>query len=65
MKTIHEALTIRAEVMRRFEDLCRFNDDTKLGIVVVGGGPTGVEMAGALAELIRGAAQRRSFSCRC
>lgn len=54
MKTIHEALTIRAEVMRRFEDLCRFNDDTKLGIVVVGGGPTGVEMAGALAELIRG-----------
>lgn len=58
MKTIHEALTIRAEVMRRFEDLCRFNDDTKLGIVVVGGGPTGVEMAGALAELIRGPAQR-------
>jgi len=54
MKSIHEALTIRAEVMRRFEDLCRFNDDTKLGIVVVGGGPTGVEMAGALAELIRG-----------
>ena len=54
MKTIHEALTIRAEVMRRFEDLCRFNDDTKLGIVVVGGGPTGVEMAGAFAELVRG-----------
>ena len=24
MKTIHEALQIRAEVMRRFEDLCRF-----------------------------------------
>ena len=54
MKTIHEALTIRAEVMRRFDDLCRFNVDTILGIVVVGGGPTGVEMAGALAELIRG-----------
>jgi NADH dehydrogenase len=40
--------------MRRFEDLCRFEDDTKLSITVVGGGPTGVEMAGAIAELIRG-----------
>ena len=54
MKTVHEALTIRAEIMRRFEDLCRFEDDTKLSISVIGGGPTGVEMAGAIAELIRG-----------
>ena len=54
MKNIHEALTIRAEVMRRFEDLCRFEDDTRFSIAVVGGGPTGVEMAGALAELVRG-----------
>ena len=54
MKTIHEALAIRAEVMRRFEDLCRFEDDTEFNITVVGGGPTGVEMAGALAELVRG-----------
>jgi NADH dehydrogenase len=54
MKTVAEALTIRAEIMRRFEDLCRFEDDTKLSITVVGGGPTGVEMAGAIAELIRG-----------
>ena len=54
MKNIHEALTIRAEVMRRFEDLCRFEDDTRFSIVVVGGGPTGIEMAGALAELVRG-----------
>ena len=54
MKTIHEALQIRAEVMRRFEDLCRFEDDTEFNITVVGGGPTGVEMAGALAELVRG-----------
>ena len=54
MKNVHEAITIRAEVMRRFEDLCRFEDDTRLSIAVVGGGPTGVEMAGALAELKRG-----------
>ena len=54
MKSVNEAITIRANVMRRFEDLCRFEDDTRLSIAVVGGGPTGVEMAGALAELKRG-----------
>ena len=54
MKSVHEALAIRAEVMRRFEDLCRFQDDTVFTIAVVGGGPTGVEMAGAFAELVRG-----------
>ena len=54
MKSVAEALNIRAEIMRRFEDLCRFEDDTKLSITVIGGGPTGVEMAGAIAELIRG-----------
>ena len=54
MKSVHEAIGIRAEVMRRFEDLCRFEDQTRLSLSVVGGGPTGVEMAGALAELVRG-----------
>ena len=54
MKSVHEAITIRAEVMRRFEDLCRFQDETIFSIAVVGGGPTGVEMAGAFAELVRG-----------
>jgi NADH dehydrogenase len=54
MKSVSEALTIRAEVMRRFEDLCRFEDETIFSISVVGGGPTGVEMAGAFAELVRG-----------
>ena len=54
MKSVSEALAIRAEVMRRFEDLCRFEDDTSFSISVVGGGPTGVEMAGAFAELVRG-----------
>ena len=54
MKSVSEAIGIRAEVMRRFEDLCRFEDETRLSLSVVGGGPTGVEMAGALAELKRG-----------
>jgi NADH dehydrogenase len=54
MKTVNEALNIRSEIMRRFEDLCRFEDDTRFSIAVVGGGPTGVEMAGAIAELKRG-----------
>jgi NADH dehydrogenase len=54
MKNIHEALAIRSEIMRRFEDLARFEDDTRFSIVVVGGGPTGVEMAGSLAELVNG-----------
>jgi len=54
MKSIHESLVIRSEIMRRYEDLCRFQDDTRLKVVIIGGGPTGVEMAGALSELIKG-----------
>jgi NADH dehydrogenase len=61
MKTVSEALHIRSEIMRHFEDLCRFHNDRlpngstqELTISVIGGGPTGVEMAGAIAELIRG-----------
>lgn len=54
MKSVTEALNIRASIMRRFEDLCRFNDKTILNITVIGGGPTGVEMAGAIAELKNG-----------
>jgi NADH dehydrogenase len=54
MKSVTEALSIRADIMRRFEDLCRFSDETELSVSVVGGGPTGVELAGAIAELKRG-----------
>lgn len=58
MKSVSEALTIRASIMRHFEDLCRFENselnEHKLAISVIGGGPTGVEMAGAIAELKRG-----------
>ena len=58
MKSIADAINIRAEIMRRFEDLCRFEDETVLSLTVVGGGPTGVEMAGALAELVFGPLKR-------
>jgi NADH dehydrogenase len=54
MKTVGEALTIRSEVMRSYEEMCRQGNHDKLNIAIVGGGPTGVEMAGAFAELVRG-----------
>ena len=54
MKTVGEALTIRSEVMRSYEEMCRQGNQEKLDIAIVGGGPTGVEMAGAFAELVRG-----------
>jgi len=54
MKSVHEATTIRAKVMRSFEELCSNQNDSVFSISVIGGGPTGVEMAGAFAELVRG-----------
>ena len=58
MKSLKEALTIRATFLRRFEELASAIDDGRevvpLSVVVIGGGPTGVEMAGALAELAAG-----------
>jgi NADH dehydrogenase len=50
MKTIDEALLIRSKVMRALEDASRYGHHA-VPIVIVGGGPTGVELAGALAEL--------------
>jgi NADH dehydrogenase len=57
VKTIDNARTIRARLLRAFE-LAEVEEDPDvrrrlLTIVVVGGGPTGVEMAGAVAELAR------------
>ena len=54
MKSVTEALKIRSDIMRHFEDLCRFSNPEDFNISVIGGGPTGVEMAGAIAELIKG-----------
>jgi len=56
-KTIGDARSIRARLLKAFEDAERAADpesrDALLSFVVVGGGPTGVEMAGTIAELAR------------
>jgi len=56
LKELDEGLAVRNRILMRFEE-ARWTDDrerrrTLLTFAVVGGGPTGVEMAGALAELI-------------
>lgn len=53
LKTTVDALALRAHLLGRFEAAAASVDgDIDLGIAVVGGGPTGVEMAGGLRELI-------------
>ncbi|MGH2669671.1 MAG: NAD(P)/FAD-dependent oxidoreductase, partial [bacterium] len=57
LKDVPDALRIRHAVLRNFE-LAILEPDAErrrayLTFVVVGGGPTGVEMAGSLSELIR------------
>jgi NADH dehydrogenase len=57
LKSVSEAIAIRTHVLRRFEhaDHSPDPDDRRTAqtIVIVGGGPTGVEMAGGFAELIQ------------
>lgn len=57
MKSTVEALQIRHRLIQNFEDALRATDPEALqrlmNIVVVGGGPTGVELSGALAEMKR------------
>jgi NADH dehydrogenase len=57
LKELPEALTLRNLVLRRFESSAWETDEEtrkrQLTFVVVGGGPTGVEYAGAISELIR------------
>ena len=53
LKTLHDALRLRAHLLAQFEAASAHSDvGVDLGIVIVGGGPTGVEMAGGLRELI-------------
>ncbi|SDM10401.1 NADH dehydrogenase [Daejeonella rubra] len=55
MKTIPEALNLRSMILQNLEEALIENDplikSSLLNFVVVGGGPTGVELSGALAEL--------------
>ena len=57
LKTIEDALEIRREVLLAFERAETETDPDRrrawLTFVVVGGGPTGAELAGALAEISR------------
>jgi NADH dehydrogenase FAD-containing subunit/uncharacterized membrane protein YphA (DoxX/SURF4 family) len=55
MKRVEDAIAVRAKLLKAFE-LAENTDDpalreSLLTFVIVGGGPTGVELAGALAEL--------------
>ena len=58
LKTLEQAIVLRNHILRRFERALCETDAQKRGqmltFTVVGGGPTGIEFAGALAELIRG-----------
>jgi NADH dehydrogenase len=57
LKSLDDATRIRSQVLRAFERAETRSDEVEhqrlMTMVVVGGGPTGVEMAGALAELSR------------
>jgi NADH dehydrogenase len=57
LKTVEDALEIRRQLLQAFEHAERQQIVTgrhePLNFVVVGGGPTGVELAGAMAEIAR------------
>jgi NADH dehydrogenase len=57
LKTLDDALAMRQRILMAFEAAERTNDPDEqrrlLTFVIVGGGPTGVELAGALAEIAR------------
>lgn len=63
LKTLEDGLEIRRRVLLAFEQAERETDTAErvrlLTFVIVGGGPTGVELAGALTELARN--MRRDF----
>ncbi len=54
LKSTSEAISIRNHVLTTFEKIISSNPDEKmplLNLVIVGAGPTGVELAGAFAEI--------------
>lgn len=56
MKSTSEAINIRQHVLQNFEDALIASEEERKGLmnfVIAGGGPTGVELAGAFAEMKR------------
>ncbi|MFK7949288.1 MAG: NAD(P)/FAD-dependent oxidoreductase [Saprospiraceae bacterium] len=57
MKSIPQALNLRSLVLQNFENALLTNDleyrKELMNVLIVGGGPTGVELAGAIAEMKR------------
>lgn len=62
MKTIPQSLNIRSLILENFEQAVLTTDqadkDALINFVLVGGGPTGVELAGALAEMKKAILQK-------
>ena len=58
LKTLKDATGIRASILEAFELAERTNSAANLTFVVVGGGPTGAEMAGTIAEMARDTLRR-------
>ncbi|WP_299779503.1 NAD(P)/FAD-dependent oxidoreductase [uncultured Formosa sp.] len=58
MKTIPQALNLRSLILENFEEALLTTDlqdrNALMNFVIVGAGPTGVELAGALAEIKKG-----------
>jgi len=65
LKTLADAARIRNRVINMFEEAGSTQDETKrrelLSFVVVGGGATGVEVAGELTEFIDGIVERYQY----
>jgi NADH dehydrogenase len=57
LKTLNDALTIRERILLSYEwaERCSTSEEAEdfLRFAIVGGGPTGIEMAGAIAEIAR------------